>query len=183
MFLAEIVSMTKIEESLLGALSSGVLRQQDMVEELVFRYMGCNNNRAEAWATLVEKSNAFSTPIMGRHFHNVNIAKGIGADGWAAVRRVVERLSTLSVIDIYLVSERKSMGSGRREDIEAIWNAAFSFCVFSDEGSIELFKTEEGTPGWWKYGEQHHRSWTGMDQIIDMSEQEWQEEMRLFKGC
>ena len=141
------------------------------------------NNRAEAWATLVEKSNAFSTPIIGMEFHCVNVVEGIGADGWTAVRRVVEGISTLSVINICTVSQRKAMSAGRGEDIEAIWKVAFGFCVFSDEGSIELFKTEEGMPGWWKYGGQHHRSWTGMDQIIDVSEQEWQEKMSLFKEC
>ena len=62
--LLRVLSHHSLEECLLGALSSRALRQHGMVEELVFRYMGCNNNRAEAWATLVEKSNAFSSPII-----------------------------------------------------------------------------------------------------------------------
>ena len=111
-----------LEEPLLSALSTRVLRQHDMVEELFFGMVVCNNkNSAESWATLVEKSNAFSAP--GNYFM-VCINEGIGADGWAAIRRIVERLSTAGVTSIWVASGGKAMAEGRREDVEAISKVA-----------------------------------------------------------
>lgn len=116
-----------LEEPVLSALSARVLRQHDMVEELVFGSMICNNkNSAEAWAALVEKSNAFLVPG-GVVCYEVVVGEGIGADGWAAIRRVVDRLSTACVTLICVKSERKEMAEGRREDIEAILKIALFF--------------------------------------------------------
>ena len=116
-----------LEEPLLSALSTRVLRQHDMVEELFFGMVVCNNkNSAESWATLVEKSNAFSAP--GNYFM-VCINEGIGADGWAAIRRIVERLSPAGKRDVCVNSKRKTVAEGRREDIKAIWNRVFLWKV------------------------------------------------------
>ena len=111
-----------LKEPLLSALSARILRQHDMVEELFFRMVVCNNkNSAESWATLVEKSNAFNAP--GNNFM-VCINEGIGADGWAAIRRIVERLSTAGKRHVCVNSKRKTVAEGRREDIKAIWKVA-----------------------------------------------------------
>merc|ERR1712037_141743 len=123
----------ELEEPLLSALSTRVLRQHDMVEELFFRMVVCNNkNSAESWATLVEKSNAFSAP--GNNFM-VCINEGIGADGWAAIRRIVERLSNAGLL-VCVDSKRKTVAEGRREDIKAIWKVALlpSELIDADEG-------------------------------------------------
>ena len=174
----------RLKEPLLSALSDRVLRQPDMVEELVVRGLVCNNhNSAEAWATLVEKSNAFSALAWGGEGigdWGLRVGERIGADGWAAIRRVAERLSTVGETHIHVASDRKAMGEGRREDIEAIWQAASTWEVNSNEGYLDLFKTNEGRPGCWAppWGAGHQLTWAGMDQIIAMSEQEWQYEMR-----
>ena len=112
--------MKRLKEPLFNALSARVLRQHDMVEELVIREIDCNNkNSAEAWATLVEKSIDFSGTL------NIIAGEGIGGDGWAAIRRIAERLSTAGATPTHVRSERKAMGEGRIEDIEAIWKVAF----------------------------------------------------------
>ena len=112
--------MKRLKEPLFNALSARVLRQHDMVEELVIREIDCNNkNSAEAWATLVEKSIDFCGTL------NIIAGERIGGDGWAAIRRIAERLSTAGATFTHVRSERKAMGEGRREDIEAIWKVAF----------------------------------------------------------
>ena len=101
----------------------------------------------------------------------------IGADGWAAVRRIAEHLSTAGATPIHVFSKRKAMGEGRREDLEAIWKVASRWSVSSNERYVVLLhKTEDGRPGCWGPGGQLR---TGMDQIMDimdiMTKQEWQE--------
>ena len=161
-------------EPILSALSARVLRQHNMAEELVFGDMVCNNkNSAEAWAALVEKSNAFSA----HGFWDLIAGEGIGADGWAAIRRVVERLSTAGVTPIRVEFDRKTMGEGRRGDLEAIWKVTSSWRVHNvNSADLRFFKTKDGRPGsWGARPGMKLRTWRGMDQIIDMSEQEWLE--------
>ena len=178
-----------LEECVLNALSTRVLRQHDMVEELVFGlHFDCTNKQAsKAWATLVEKSNSFSAPggfgpagpippQPGRPWITIGDEE-IGADGWAAVRRIAEHLSTATAAPIKVFSKSKVMGEGRREDLEAIWKVASRWGVSSNEGIVvRLHKTEDGRPGCWGPGGQLR---TGMDQIMDimdsMTKQEWME--------
>ena len=166
-----------LEECVLNALSTRVLRQHDMVEELVFGlHFDCTNKHsAEAWATLVEKSNAFSAPPGGYARPWITIGdEEIGADGWAAVRRIAEHLSTAGATPIPVFSKRKLMGEGRIEDLEAIWKVASEWSV-SSNGVVSLHKTEDGRPGWMGWGSGGQlRTWAGMAQIISMTEQEWQ---------
>ena len=149
-----------------------------MVEELAFGlHFDCaNKQQAEAWATLVEKSNAFSAPPGGYARPWITIGdEEIGADGWAAVRRIAEHLSTAGATPIHVFSKRKVMGEGRREDLEAIWKVASRWSVGSNEGIVvRLHKTEDGRPGCWGPGGQLR---TGFHQIMDtmdsMTKQEW----------
>ena len=131
--------------------------------------MICNNqNSAEAFAALVGKSNAFSSPPPAYSFWVVADTEGIGADGWAAIRRMAERFSIAGLVAVK--SDRKAMAVGGREDIEAIWQVSYTWWV----GSLLLFKTTEGTPVYNCGG--RLRTLSGMYQIVEMSEQE---EMRL----
>ena len=124
----------------------------------------------------MEKSNPFFG-LRGYSFFIgeviVGVGEGIGADGWAAILRIVQRLS--GVHRTAVLSEMKTVGEGRREDIEAIWQAAYSWKLGNSHGGIELIKTEDGRPGCRNQFGAWQRTWAGINQIIDMSEQEWQE--------
>ena len=84
------------------------------MKELKVAQVSLNSKEsAEAWATLVEKSQ--ETIGIGYAGLTIDVKEDIGAEGWAAVRRVVMDLQPPR--SCMLVSELVSTGSGKREDI------------------------------------------------------------------
>ena len=144
----KVVSHSLLLESVLYALSARVLRQDERVEQFVFARMDCNNrNSAKSWAVLVNQTNTILDPecdctgaykwwMTWQVF--VTVIGQLGAEGWAAVRSVVERISSAGVTNIFVDSGKTEMGQGSREDMEAIWKVISLWTVHCDEISTQF---------------------------------------------
>ena len=86
---------------------------------------------------------------------SLSVKGEIGPEGWAAVRSVATRISTVGASDIFVDSGNAEMAQGRREDVEAIWKVASTWTVHFGEESSSFCKT-------------------------GMSEQEWMKRLRLL---
>ena len=104
---------------LLTALSSKLLRQQDLAKNLSIWAVGCDTEaEAEAFATLVEHCQKEGLEVWCEPL--IFVYGEIGAEGWAAIRRAVEHLPD-PWKNITLRCNREVMVAGRREDLKAIW--------------------------------------------------------------
>ena len=100
-------------ESRSPALTQRVVRQQRMVSVVNTQIISCNSKtEAEAFYALTENCQALS-------FRTLEIALQIGADGWAAIRKAIELVETR----YDLMSKKKAMVGGNKEDMRAIWNS------------------------------------------------------------
>ena len=174
---------------LLTALGSLVVDQQGEVKTLDVNYLRCHNKQsAEVIAALVERSQTMlqhprrlvqgDWEVGTIQCPKIYIVDEIGAEGWAAIRRAVEHLLAASGKVATLDSERKAMIAGRREDLKAIWNIVPYWVVRSESESPPLgfprfrFDGAEWV-GWAK--------WERLQTVIDMTDEEWLEELRPFQ--
>ena len=105
---------------------------------------------------------------------DIDIEEEIGAEGWAAIRRAVGRLSAAFGRKIFLVSARTVMMAGRREDLKAIWDNVSKWEVEGYGGTFRFSKELDGEEGWWqKNGNPNLR---GLESFIDMTKEEWDDE-------
>ena len=162
---------------LLTALASKVVHQQEMVKNLDIGSVSCRNKEdAENFATLVEHCqeealHGWSEPLIVVH--------DIGPEGWAAVRRGVERLAR----KITVTCGREALKGGRKEDMKAIWFAMQEWMVYSGDEVVLMFDKEfVGDLGGWvgfeglKGGQRK-----GLDAVIDMTEEEFLKEVRYVE--
>ena len=168
----------ELGEPLLTALGSRALRQEEMVERVRSRSVRCNNEKSvEALATLVEKTQAWG-------LGEIHVDKVIGAEGWTTIRKAVELLSRKRQMYTYvqMSSERHTMTAGKREDMKAIWDVIQDWEVKSDEGSVSYkmsFLNVDGrTDSGWEDWEGVYGPRKGLGSIIQMSHEEWLEEVR-----
>ena len=114
-----------LQEPLLTALSSRASCQlPKMVKELRFWNVTCSNREsAESLANLVEQTQTVMLPQRDAEGCHYLFIKEVGIEGWAAVRRAVERLSNTLGRHVHVYSQRQGMAAGRREDLRAIWDA------------------------------------------------------------
>ena len=128
---------------------------------------------AMAIATLVGRSEAVSGTIP------LNIStEGVGSEGWAAVRGAVDDLRHTFGKDVKFSSDHKTMGTGQREDLKAIWDNVSEWFVHGREGGIRFTKDYDGEEGWWD--RRGHRR--GLEAFIDMTKEEWDAEMNRLKA-
>ena len=108
-----------LQEPLLTALSSRASCQlPKMVKELRFWDVTCSNREsAESLANLVEQTQTVMLPPLtwqdaaGCHYLSI---EEVGTEGWAAVRRAVERLANTLGRRLLVNSQRQGMAAGRR---------------------------------------------------------------------
>ena len=164
---------TLMEESILAALGSRVLRQLEKVialetfmrREEALEICCKNKELSEAWASLLEHTGQLVVPRVLQ-----SIEGEIGEEGWSAIRRAVEHLSEAGVGQISVRTRRTAMRAARRDDLKAIWEIACFWAVSSEMGDQAdvVFKEDkdgDGEPAL-------------MSQIIEMTEEEWAEERR-----
>ena len=166
----------ELVEPLLTALGSRALHQEEMVERIQSRSVRCNSKKsAEALATLAEKTQAW-WGLGDIHVDNV-----IGAEGWTSIRKALELLSRKRQIYVQMFSERHTMTAGKKEDMKAIWDVIQDWEVKSDEGSVSYkmsFSNVEGrTDRGWEDWEGVYGLRKGLGSIIQMSHEEWLEEL------
>ena len=174
---------------LFTALGSLLFDQQGKVNTLDVNCFGCQNKEsAEALAVLVEQSQTvLQHPVQGDlslsygtvQCPRIFIEDEIGAEGWAAIRRAVEHLSAVSGKKTTLDSKRTAMIAGRREDLRAIWDIVPYWVVRSDEGCLGFDRFRKGIDG---DGAEREgwAEWEGLEPFIDMTDEEWLEELRAF---
>ena len=191
----EAIKMVNLGGPLLMALASKVASQQGMVKKLDVRGFVCESKEsAEAIATLVEQCLAVTeeNPLricMGWGLvEEVDEETGevvdlpmsteeIGTEGWATILRAVKHLAPMADYfgtEIALLSDTKTMGTGRREDLKAIWDNVSKWEVEGYGGTFRFSKELDGEEGWWqKNGNPNLR---GLESFIDMTKEEWDDE-------
>ena len=177
----EVVVVTEIggalDGPLLTALASKVVQQQEMVKNLDIWAVGCNNKEgAEDFATLVEHCQ--EEALQGWFDFGVF---NIGPEGWTAVRRGVERLAAARPRKITVSCGREALKGGRKEDMKATWFAIQEWAVVqapvSDSEFLWFDKEIVGDVGGWVgFGQRK-----GLGAVIDMSEEEFMEEVRYVE--
>ena len=105
------------------------------------------------------------------------VVHNIGPEGWAAVRRGVERLAR----KITVTCGREALKGGRKEDMKATWFAIQEWAVVqapvSDSEFLWFDKEIVGDVGGWVgFGQRK-----GLGAVIDMSEEEFMEEVRYVE--
>ena len=141
------VAAGDLKEPLLSSLTQKVLRQEEKVEEVKVAQVCLNSKEsAEAWATLVEKSQE----TIGIDIDmDIDVKEDIGAEGWAAIRRAVVDL--LPPRRCTLVSEMDATGSGKKEDMMAIWEVIANWSVKNHNGRFWDFDSWAWQVKGWKY--------------------------------
>ena len=142
------VAAGDLEEPLLGSLTQRVLCQEEKVKELKVA-QACLNSKesAEAWATLVEKSQELIG--LGWAGLRIDVKEDIGAEGWAAIRRAVVNL--IQPHRCTLVSEMDATGSGKKEDMMATWEVITNWSVKNRKGGYGDFDSWAWQVKRWKY--------------------------------
>ena len=171
--------MVTLKGPLSLVLASKAAGQQGIVKKLDVGVFVCDTDEsAEAMATLVEQSNLASA----REENSIRIGtEEIGMEGWAAVRRAVERLRNTFGIDVELSSDPETMGAGRYEDLKATWDNVWEWLVHDEGygGAFTFRKEFDGEEAWWD-----RRGFRrGLEAFIDMTEEEWLAEVRRFEGA
>ena len=70
----------------------------------------------EAWAALIERSENIPNNEL-----DIYVEEEIGTGGWATILRELERISATGGRQISVISDRRAMTAGRKEDMRAIW--------------------------------------------------------------
>ena len=115
----EVVVLTRLnlQGPLLTALASKVAQQLEMVKKLNIYSVACDNKEcAEAFATLVEHSS--EEALQGWPTALISATDGVGAEGWAAIRRAVECLAKVRPWAIVVRCQREAMIGGRKDDLK-----------------------------------------------------------------
>ena len=151
----------------LMALSSMVTRQQGMKMEILPNRMTCNSREgAEAIANVANgiQANRSHSPF-------IDIDGEIEAEGWAAIRRVVEHLADrIAAEDIWMDIDRKAMAAGAEEDLRAIWARVSYWNVVSVGWELFFSKEDDGERAGWEGVEGELK---GIRDVISMTEEEW----------
>ena len=148
----------------LMALSSMATRQQGMEMQILPYVMVCDSREsAEAIANLAHA-------ILAQGSYSIDVEGKIGAEGWAAIRRVVEHLAD-GTAEIWMDKiNRKTMASGATDDLKAIWGRVSFWNVVSSGWNILFVKEADGERGGWEGVE---GEWKGLEDVIDMTKEEW----------
>ena len=188
----ETIKMFNLGGSLLMALASKVAGQQGIVKELDVQGFVCDNKEsAEAIATLVEQCQALTEedPLricMGWGFVEDEDEDGdpidlpidteeIGTEGWATIGRAVKHIFDTFRKEVTLLSDTKTMGTGTREDLKAIWDNVSKWEVEGYGGTFRFSKELDGEDGWWV----RNGNRRGLVAFINMTEEEWNDEWRM----
>ena len=170
------VKMVTLKGPLSIVLASKAAGQPEMVKKLDVGVFVCDSDEsAKAMATLVDQSSL----AVGEENSIRICTEEIGMEGWAAVRRAVQRLWNTFGKDVELSSDPKTMGAGRYEDLKATWDNVWEWLVHDDAygGAFRFTKELDGEEGWWD--RRGHRR--GLEAFIDMTEEEWHAEGRRFQ--
>ena len=165
-----------LKEPFLSALSSRAITQHKKVEQLEYDYVTLNSVKSvESWATLMEQSETMPNDEL-----DIYVEDEIGTGGWATIQRELERLSATRVMQISVISDRKAMGAGRKEDMRAIWKLVSAYWIVkSGDGVVNFDKGDGGELTGW-HGFWDGRRWkAGLDKIIEMTDEEWDEETNI----
>ena len=76
----------------------------------------------------------------------------IGTEGWVTILRAVKHLAEMFGKEVFLASDTKTMGAGRREDLKAIWDQVSQWEVEGYGGTFRFSKEADGEDGWWEVG-------------------------------
>ena len=158
-----------LDGPLLVALASKVACQQVSVKKLDVLIFTCNSKESvQAYDTLVEQSQAMTERVK-----HISIKGEIGREGWSAVRKAVKHLLENFGHRVYLTSDTKFMGAGKREDLKAIWENIFEWTVEGYGDLVFFNKKFHGEDGWWNGAGGQRR---GLEAFINLTEEEWQVE-------
>ena len=154
----------------LMALNSMATRQQGMEMRILPYVMVCNSKEsAEAIENLAKAIQATGS-------YSIDVDGEIEIKGWAAIRKVVEHLTDgiAPVPEIWMDRiDRKTMASGAKEDLKAIWGRVSFWNVISSGWNILFVKEADGERAGWEGVE---GEWKGLEDVISMTEEEWIEE-------
>ena len=174
------VKMMTLRGPLLMALASNLVAKQGTIENLDVESFGCKSDaEAVAIGTVVARSRAVSDA------NSLRIStEGVGREGWAAVARAVVDLWLARGKDVEFSSDPKTMGTGQREDLKAIWDNVSEWLVHGGQGddgyrgAFRFTKEFDGEEGWWD--RRGYRR--GLEAFIDMPVEEWDAEMDRFRA-
>ena len=161
-----------LKEPFLTALSSRALTQHKKVDQLEYHNVELNSEKSvEAWATLMEQSETMPNDEL-----NIYVEEEIGTGGWASIQRELERLSATRVMQICMISDRRAMAAGRKEDMKAIWKVTSNWMVTFRDAVVIFDKGDVGERDGWEGFHDGNSVKAGLDNIIDMTDEEWDHE-------
>ena len=183
------VKMIILGGPLLMALTSKVASQQRMMKKLDVDVLVCDSQEsAKTIVTLVEQCQEVTeeNPVkisMGWGLVEVEDEDGdlvdlpagteeIGTEGWVTILRAVKHLAEKFGKEVFLASDTKTMGAGRREDLKAIWDQVSQWEVEGYGGTFRFSKEADGEDGWWEVGGNR----LGLEAFIGMTKEEWDDE-------
>ena len=189
-------SSCSAEGPLLAALSSRLPRQQEQLRNLTLESITCYSKEdAVTLASIIdhipsEGPGAWNFGLVPGWQQQICVLDEIGDEGWVAIRRAVEHLQSGRLGGFILHCHREDMASGRVADLRAIWNAMSPIAewrVYSGPGDdcpLCFDKYFLGDEVGWEGGfeeiggvqRKHYRK--GLNAVSEMSEEEWQEELR-----
>ena len=156
----EKIDVSPLAEPLLSALSSRVSTQQKHIEirDKTVRLICNTTQSALDFCLILEKCQAVMTFVVLR------VEEEIGTVGWAALAKAVEFSKRKGPLIVF--TTRKAMVQGGRGDLQNIWDSMAG----GDGKWLVMSSNDKG----FKSYERNVEEWDELEQILDMSEEDWE---------
>ena len=154
-----------LDEPHLSALSSRIMRQENPVASIIIGVgrLGGGLQSAQAFSILLQANQV--------HVRRLVVSEAIEEEGWRILARIIP--GTLG--DIFVT--REGLAQGKREDIKHIWDAGCWFRIFKTLEDLQADIWEASLAV-----RKKDNNGRLLEQVMDMSEQEFSEEIELQGG-
>ena len=156
-----------LDEPHLSALSSRVVRQENPVASIKIDEvrLGGGLQSAQAFSILLQADWVDVFRLV--------VSEAIGEEGWRILAKAI-RPGVLSSIWV----SRDGLAQGKRDDIKDLFDAVYEFWIFKTLEDLQAGNWQQAS----LFFGQEGNDWSQLERVLDMSEQEFGEEIKRQNG-
>ena len=162
----EKIAVGTLDEPHLSALSSRMMRQENPVASIEIDEirLGGGLQSAQAFSILLQADRVYVSCLV--------VFEAIGEEGW----RILAEAIRPGILDNIRVT-RDGLAQGKRDDIKHLFDAVRWFRIFKTLEDLQADNCEASL-----FIDQEKDNWSRMERVLDMSEQEFSEEVERRIG-
>jgi len=151
-----------LDEPHLSALSSRIMRQENPVASInIFEVrLGGGLQSAQAFSILLQADRV--------DVYWLDVSEAIGEEGW---RILAKAIRPRILRGIYVTKD--GLAQGKRDDIKHLFDAGCMFRIFKTLEDLQAGNEEQAS----LFFDQEFNNWSQLERVLDMSEQEFSEEI------